>query len=308
MQAYLIIPILIYLVVPTIIVVTLIYLHRRHRRLFHWIVWMPVFLCGLFAGAMLVEAVRDARHQRTMAYHAGHLMDCATLIREGEVEHAISALDAEINWRLGVSVWDRDMKELPDEILFVWQDAKVYYDKYDVVVVGHGPLNHHAKIRSKLEQVPWSEREADRRAFEAKYKSGPPEIAPDLDIKKWLGPSLPLDQLAGSVVLLDIWGLKCKPCIAALPDIQELHNKLKDEGLVVIAVHGRGGDAEEISKFIEKNNYSFPVAIDAGNMFTDYGVVGIPAYYLIDKRGRLVWGPEHGVPSQKQIRSLLKQD
>ncbi len=162
-------------------------------------------------------------------------------------------------------------------------------------------------IRNKLNEVPWSQFEADRRAFEAKYKTDIPQIAPNLDISRWIGESLSLDQLRGKVVLLDMWALSCKPCIIALPDVQKVHDKFKDHGLIVIAVHSSGGNFKKISQFIEKNNYSFSVGVDAGKTLRSYAVFGIPSYYLIDKRGCLVWGPEHEVPSEELIESMLRQ-
>ncbi len=305
MTVYHLIPLIILIVIPGLLVVGAVVSYRKHRTIFHCLVCVLVLWLGILIGAGINNKLDYKQHQVFMADQAGHLMDYVTLIREGDVERGIDALDGDINWRLKASAWGKDAKELPQQILEAWQEAKVYYAKYDVV--GYDYNNDADLIRNKLNEIPWSQYEADRRAFEAMYKTGTPQIAPELDISRWIGPSLSLDELRGKVVILDIWGLSCAPCIAVLPDVQKVYDKFKDQGLVAIAVHGWGGDFEKISQLIEENDYSFPVGLDAGKTVRNYAVFGIPSYYLIDKKGCLVWGPEHEIPSEELIESMLEE-
>jgi len=300
-KGYLLPVVLIYIVVPAVIAAAVIYSYRTKRRVLRCTVWIPVLLFGVFLGGIIGNEVEDSKRQRRMADQARGLIECATHLREGDMERGIKALDEEIGWRLKASAWGKDMKKLPEETLYVWQDAKVYYDKYEVTRISYIT----PEIRTRLKEVPWSRREADRRAFEAKYKGDTPQIAPDLDIGEWVGPSLSLESLRGRVVLLDFWGPRCKPCIAAFPKVQELHEKFNEMGLTVIAVCGAGGDVEKVSGFMKDRDYSFAAAIDGGKTVRNYAVSGIPCYYLIDKQGRLVWGPEHSVPLRERIESLL---
>ncbi|MHC4203122.1 MAG: TlpA disulfide reductase family protein [Planctomycetota bacterium] len=305
MKIYYLLPLIILIVIPGILVVGAVVSYRKHRTIFHCLVCILVLWLGIIIGMGIKNKLEYKQHQVFMADRASHLMDCVTLIREGDVERGINALDGEISMRLKVSAWGKNMNELPQEILTAWQEAKVYYAKYNVV--GYDYNNDTDLIRNKLNEVPWSQYQADKRAFEAKYKTGTPQIAPELDMSRWIGPSLSLDELREKVVILDIWGLSCAPCIAALPDVQKVYKKFKDKGLVVIAVHGWGGDFKKISQFIEENNYSFPVGIDAGMTVRNYAVFGVPSYYLIDKKGCLVWGPEHEIPSEELIESMLEE-
>ena len=55
---------------------------------------------GFLAGGIFAQQVKYWQHQRSMANAAGRLMRYVTLIREGETERAVNALDGEINWRL----------------------------------------------------------------------------------------------------------------------------------------------------------------------------------------------------------------
>ena len=305
MKMYYFIPILIYLIIPAILIVAIIYSYKRKSRIFRYIVWIPVFIFGMFIGAIVGNELGDVRNQLRKANEASNLIECSTLIRDGEIERGTNALDGEINWRLKVSAWGKDMEELPEETHWAWQKAKVYYAKYNIV--GNDYTNDANLVRNKLEDVPWPQHIIDKKTFEEKYKTDTLQIAPELDISQWAGPSLSLDELRGKVVLLDFWGLGCKPCITTLPKVQQLHDKFEEQDLVIIAIHAWGGSFEKISEFVKKNNYSFTVGVDAGQTVRNYAVFGIPSYYLINKDGCLAWGPEHEIPSEEQIKSLLQE-
>src|SRR5436190_1317967 len=48
------------------------------------------------------------------------------------------------------------------------------------------------------------------------------------------GSAIDLNALKGKVVLIDFWATWCGPCVAAIPHVEELYEKYKDKGLVVI--------------------------------------------------------------------------
>jgi thiol-disulfide isomerase/thioredoxin len=133
------------------------------------------------------------------------------------------------------------------------------------------------------------------------------ELAPALDVQKWFNASmdLKLEQFRGKVVLLDFWGTWCAPCVAKLPRTEELHQKYKDRGLVVIGVHSSNG-GEKLAEFLKEKKVTFPVAHDTGETADRYGVESFPAYFLIDKNGKVVWAYSHSAPDEKQIVDLLK--
>ena len=76
-------------------------------------------------------------------------------------------------------------------------------------------------------------------------------------------------------------------------------------GLEVVAIHS-SHKSDETDEFLSENNYTFLVGVDTGETADNYVITGWPTYYLIDKKGCLVWGPKHTPPSEKQIESLLK--
>jgi len=131
------------------------------------------------------------------------------------------------------------------------------------------------------------------------------QMAPDFSIKDQFGRTISLSKLRGKVVLLDFWAVSCGPCLRKLPYIQQIHDKYKDKGLIVIGIHLHS-QKEKAAEFVSENNYSFSSGFDTGRIFKDYDVGPVPTYFLIDRESYLAWGPKHAPPSEEYIESLLK--
>ena len=274
-----------------------------------WAVSGLVFglLLGVVVGAGLVSALQYRQHQRLEAGHAGSLIRIASSLRDGETQSALQALEHEFNWRLAVSAWNRDTARLSGTIFENWQSAKVYYDKYKPA--GQKMPTETYNVLTYLERVPWSEREAARREFDGTFKVGQPQLAPELsedDVRTWINTDpITLQELHGKVVLLDFWGTGCRPCVAALPEVQKLFSAYLQRGFVVIGI--TAGETEaRVRALLDSHNLTFPVCTArGGNLWHKYAIEGIPTYFLIDRNGLLVWGPSHALPDPSRILELL---
>lgn len=60
----------------------------------------------------------------------------------------------------------------------------------------------------------------------------------------------------GKVVFVNFWATWCPPCVAELPDLQELYNDYKDE---VDFYFVTNESTERVSQFLNKNGYAIPV-------------------------------------------------
>jgi len=131
--------------------------------------------------------------------------------------------------------------------------------------------------------------------------------APAIDGQAWFNvpAEMELEKLRGKVVLLDFWGAWCAPCVAKLPRSEELYQKYKDRGLVVIGVHS-ANNAEKLKPILEEKKITFPVVHDRGATADRYAIEAWPTYFLIDKAGMVVWGFKHDPPEEKQIEELLR--
>jgi thiol-disulfide isomerase/thioredoxin len=131
----------------------------------------------------------------------------------------------------------------------------------------------------------WLEGTPEDRAKFAKLEGKP---APALAVKNWINADhMTVQQLKGKVVLVDFWATWCGPCLASIPHTNELMEKYKDQGLVIIGVcHSEG--AEKMAAVVKEKGIKYPVAED-NSLKTNkaYIVSGYPDYYFIDRAGKL---------------------
>jgi len=114
-------------------------------------------------------------------------------------------------------------------------------------------------------------------------------------IDRWLnGPPLTLHGLRGKVVLVDFWTYGCINCFHTLPHVNGWYQKYRDQGLTVIGVHTPEFPNERVTDNVkdalQRYGIRFPVAQDnAYATWNAYGNQYWPAFYLIDKHGRVAY-------------------
>lgn len=148
----------------------------------------------------------------------------------------------------------------------------------------------------------------------------PPRPAPEFtqtDPESWLnGPVQRLADLRGQVLLIDIWTFDCWNCYRSFPWLNALEHDYGSRGLRVIGIHSpefeHEHDPERVRAKIAEFGLHHPVMLD--NDFAYWRALGNrfwPAYYLIDKRGRIrarYVGETHADSSQaKAIAARIEQ-
>ncbi len=101
------------------------------------------------------------------------------------------------------------------------------------------------------------------------------------------GKMVSLSDLKGQVVLLDFWIKNCGPCKESIPRINELHHKYKGKKVKIISINAYESK-EVVSAYCIKNKVEYPVLLNGKSVAEKYGVNGFPAFFVIDKRGKIV--------------------
>lgn len=96
-------------------------------------------------------------------------------------------------------------------------------------------------------------------------------------------------------VIINIWGPKCPPCVAEMPELQSFHDDHKDNNAIVVGIaldYPSFGPAneQEVRQFAEDNFISFPLLLGDAKSIEHLGagpLAGTPTTLLFDPSGKL---------------------
>src|SRR5438132_1938737 len=131
--------------------------------------------------------------------------------------------------------------------------------------------------------------------------------APEIVLKDLQGRDVKLSDLRGKVVLVNFWATWCKPCKEEMPAMQASYDKLRDKGFVVLAVNELE-DTARVAEHIRTHGHTFEVVMDHNNQVANvYGVVGLPASFLIDPQGIVRERISGSLLTQSHIEEMVKK-
>lgn len=128
---------------------------------------------------------------------------------------------------------------------------------------------------------------------------------PDFAAKDTAGNDLSVGKYKGRVVLVDFWATWCPPCVAEIPHVQAAYQKFHDRGFDVIGI-SLDRDAATLAKYVADKKMPWAQHWDeGGRLATDYGIMSIPATFLINAEGRIVATNLRGRELEEHLARLL---
>ena len=112
--------------------------------------------------------------------------------------------------------------------------------------------------------------------------------APKWTLPTLKGDTISLSDFRGKVVLVDFFYRKCAPCNAAMPVLQRLHEKYKDQGVVVIGIDPIDDPVKDnMADFLAKRGIDYTVVFSSRNLPQEYHVTGYPTLFFINAKGKI---------------------
>ena len=151
------------------------------------------------------------------------------------------------------------------------------------------------------------------RTLDDAIKRGERPVAPALDLPPLEGAPAGrhLSEYRGQVVVLNVWASWCLPCRDESPLLERWHRRISSRGGTVLGVNVQDIDSDA-RNFIREFKLTYPHLRDkeGDNVRSDYGVVGYPETFVIDRQGRvaaLQRGPVDDEFMQRTVEPLLNE-
>jgi thiol-disulfide isomerase/thioredoxin len=121
----------------------------------------------------------------------------------------------------------------------------------------------------------------------------PPSQLSKLDgATAWINGRANASNLAGKVVILDVFTVDCSNCQNIVPTLRSLYSKDRSRGLTVVGIHSPETPAERSRPYVEQSlarqGIVWPVAIDNDfALWHAYNVQAWPTELFFDRHGTL---------------------
>jgi thiol-disulfide isomerase/thioredoxin len=134
-------------------------------------------------------------------------------------------------------------------------------------------------------------------------------LAPEWELPSLTDEMVSLDDLRGKLVLIDFFYKSCYPCMQALPALQALHMKYKDQGLIIVGIDPYDKKEDDIAAFLAKRGVSYTVLLEGKDVAKEYRVSGYPTIFLIDKTGKIIFTQVgYGKGTEETLEEVIREN
>ena len=106
-----------------------------------------------------------------------------------------------------------------------------------------------------------------------------------------LDPNAWLRRPGVKLLAVEFYATWCKPCIKAMPKLQEIYDQYSERGLPVVGVNEDGPRGQsKVKPFLRARKLTFPIALDPdGGLMKRMRVTALPTTLLVDRDGEVVF-------------------
>jgi peroxiredoxin len=165
-------------------------------------------------------------------------------------------------------------------------------------------LRTQAKVVTLTKNTP----EANAGGPDAEGASMTGKVAPTFTLKDLDGKKVTLAQFRGHPVVVNFWATWCGPCKLEMPWFEEMNQKYKAQGLVILGLsQDSGTSVDEIAKAVKKIGVTYSILQPDESVPKLYGGVDyLPETFYVDTKGNVV-EETAGAPTRDEIEAKVKR-
>jgi len=165
-----------------------------------------------------------------------------------------------------------------------------------IVLAGAHNLRHRRMVMQKAQQNEVNLTPASSSSSSADSADDPMakpmlgKVAPGFTLVDLSGKKVSLADYKGQAVVVNFWATYCGPCKLEMPWFQELENKYKAQGLVVLGLDQDDGMAtQQVATASKRVGVSYPILMPDDKVGKSYQLGDyLPETYYVGKNGKIV--------------------
>lgn len=127
---------------------------------------------------------------------------------------------------------------------------------------------------------------------------------PDIEVrdlnKNWIS----LHEMKGEeLTIIDFWATWCKPCVSAIPKLNEIYQEYSDRGVTLVSVNVDGPrNQAKVKPFVKAMGVKYPIVLDPNQELVDeLNVSAYPTLLVFNSKGKEVFVHEGFNPGDEKI-------
>ena len=140
--------------------------------------------------------------------------------------------------------------------------------------------------------------------------------APNVQLVDLSAKPVSLAALSGQPLLVNVWGVWCKPCLEEIPELKAIQNQFRAQGLVVIGINFLDS-RERLNTYLKDNPLNYAVWLEgqgtdrvrpllaSWQCYSD-GAVSVPYSFAINRAGKITGVVSGYKPGSQQLENLAQ--
>ncbi len=119
------------------------------------------------------------------------------------------------------------------------------------------------------------------------------------------GQEVSLNDFKSKILMINITGIGCGPCVASIPFLKELKRSYNSEDFDLVAIETWMRRPHSIENYINKNGINYTMLCGTDEVVKDYQSLAVPVFFILDEQ-RIVRYATTGYTQDKTEKEIIR--